>query len=103
VRDLAVLRDVYVGAPIDVLIHASLLVLCLQSGKDFCCEKTYEGGGAVSSITFAAPRAPFALANFTTAQTVGFYYAEDATGERNRARIPDRLGQQRAAVAAAVP
>jgi hypothetical protein len=40
VLDLAVSGGVCVGAPIDVLIHASLLVRCLHSGKDFCCEKT---------------------------------------------------------------
>ena len=44
-----------------------------------------------------------ASANFEEARTVRFFYAEDATGERNRPRLPDRLGQQRAAVAAAVP
>jgi len=38
--DLAVWCDTSIGAPNDVLIHADLLVRCLQDGNVFCCEKT---------------------------------------------------------------
>src|SRR4029077_15043050 len=56
-----------------------------------------------SSITFPAPCRLVALAIHENGWTVLFFYAEDATGERTRPRLSDRLGQQCAAIATAVP
>ncbi|MET0757650.1 MAG: hypothetical protein ABWY39_06750 [Mycobacterium sp.] len=90
--------DGRVGTPLDVLIHAKplrsmssrwkyLLVVRNLGGRSRCVKRHLE------TRTW----------QFSHYPPVDFFYAEDATGERYRPGISDRLGEQRAPVAAAVP